>query len=199
VNCLAKVEDKSKCFPSSASVELRSGATKRMDQVEVGDVVRVSTTEFSAVFMWTHRDPSYTAGNYVKVTAANGRSLTAAAGHFVYASPGGSAAGRTATPIERIAVGDALFLADGVATQVVSSDRVAGSGLYNPQTLHGDVVVDGFHATCYTKAIEQPKLAHALLAPLRSLYKLTGIDFTPVFEAAAQFVPSASTAPKHEL
>jgi Hint module len=46
-------------------------------------------------------------------------------------------------------------------------------GLFNPQTLHGDVVVDGLRASSYTTAVE-PAVAHRLLWPLRVLFERTG-------------------------
>ena len=48
-------------------------------------------------------------------------------------------------------------------------------GLYNPHTLHGDVVVDGVLTSTYTGVVH-PALAHALLAPLRQLYS-AGLSF----------------------
>lgn len=52
--------------------------------------------------------------------------------------------------------------------------RVAGRGLYNPQTLHGDIVVDGMLVSTYTKTVP-PQGAHALLTPLRAVYKAVSI------------------------
>jgi hypothetical protein len=41
-------------------------------------------------------------------------------------------------------------------------------GLYNPHTMHGDIVVDGVHTSTYTDSVA-PALAHALLWPVRML------------------------------
>lgn len=42
-------------------------------------------------------------------------------------------------------------------------------GLYSPVTAHGDVVVDGVVASCYTTSV-RAQAAHAFLAPIRALF-----------------------------
>lgn len=48
-------EDDSVCFPGSATVQLVGGLAKRMEEVEIGDVVQVGANIFSKVFAFTHR------------------------------------------------------------------------------------------------------------------------------------------------
>jgi hypothetical protein len=62
-------------------------------------------------------------------------------------------------------------------TAVVSTTLVEATGLYNPQTIHGDIVVDGIVASTYTTAVD-PQVAHGLLAPLRVLYSWLSISIT---------------------
>ena len=57
------------------------------------------------------------------------------------------------------------------------------TGLYNPHTLHGDIVVDGVLTSTYTAAFS-PTLAHVALAPLRALYR-AGVDIFKVDVGAA--------------
>jgi hypothetical protein len=54
-------------------------------------------------------------------------------------------------------------------------ELVRGVGLYNPQTLHGDIVVDGVRASTYTEAVD-PVFAHAVLAPVRAVYRWFGVE-----------------------
>lgn len=57
----------------------------------------------------------------------------------------------------------------GIEDDIVSIERVTEIGLHNPQTLDGNIVVNGIVATTYTEAI-LPPIAEALLAPVRASY-----------------------------
>jgi hypothetical protein len=70
---------------------------------------------------------------------------------------------------ETVKVGNLLRLSCGRTSVVEHVEVEVGTGLYNPQTLHGDIVVSGIVASTYTAAVE-PSTAHVLLAPLRSLF-----------------------------
>lgn len=56
---------------------------------------------------------------------------------------------------------------DGSLLTVAGVKSGTGRGLYNPQTLHGDIVVDGVVVSTYTESVEMG-MAHALLAPIRA-------------------------------
>eukprot|EP00168_Porphyra_purpurea_P003564 TRINITY_DN1416_c0_g1_i3.p2 TRINITY_DN1416_c0_g1~~TRINITY_DN1416_c0_g1_i3.p2 ORF type:complete len:176 (-),score=81.08 TRINITY_DN1416_c0_g1_i3:183-671(-) len=161
-----------------------------MADVALGDRVRVSATAFSPVFLFTHRVADGRRA-FVRLSTAAGASLTATAGHYVYANGRRTAAGA-------VRVGDRLELVDGGATctVVTATARVAGMGLYNPQTLHGDIVVNGLRASTYTTAVE-PGVASALLAPLRALFRVAGVTTTALDGGAdrlAALLPSGAAA-----
>lgn len=145
-------------------MELRDGRVKRMDNVDVGDFVHVGLGEFSEVFMFTHRSEKH-AGEFVTLQTKAGK-LSVTRGHFVHSSQGVIA-------VETLEVGDAVVLADGAFVRVNEISTEIRRGLYNPQTLHGDVVVNGFLATTYTVAMK-PRAAQSLLVPLRALYRVCG-------------------------
>lgn len=67
--------------------------------------------------------------------------------------------------------GDHLIAAhDGSPLPVTEVDFVRyDGGLYNPQTVDGDLVVDGIVVSTYTTAVE-PNMAHALLTPVRAMF-----------------------------
>lgn len=94
----------------------------------------------------------------------------------------------------RIRVGDGLETAAGVASRVTQTSREYGSGLYNPQTLDGEIVVDGILASTYTTAVA-PATAHAWLAPVRLMYQMCGL-YTTSFDRGAddlvKFLPRGS-------
>ena len=58
-----------------------------------------------------------------------------------------------------------------VPLQVASVSSVWADGLYNPHTMHGDIVVDGIQTSTYTSDID-PTLAHAALWPVRMLHSM---------------------------
>jgi Hint module len=161
----------SSCFPASATVEHESGRFVRMDALEVGDRVRVgpgsSRDSFSDVFMFTHRAPD-SMHSFVRISTASGDVLTVSDGHYIYIDGALVLAG-SATP------GNIVELNSGDATIIVAAARVSDRGLYNPQTAHGDIVVNNVRASTYTSAVA-PSIAHICLAPLRALYSLTGFS-----------------------
>lgn len=164
------------CFPGDATTELADGRVVVMADLKVGDVVRVaagdSPAAFSAVFLFTHKIPT-SPRTFVRLTTASGARLDASAGHYVYAN------GRLVAA-SAVAVGDTLQVATPTGwadSTVKATRRVTASGLYNPQTLHGDIVVGGVRVSTYTTAV-QPTVASALLAPLRAVYRTTGRSMT---------------------
>lgn len=152
------------CFPADATVIRADGARIRMDQLRVGDSVAVGAGSFSPVFMWTHYDAS-TVSVFIRARTADSRTLVVSPGHFVYANG-------VLMDAKDLNVGDRLRGADGFDdAEIVSVDTVIAKGLYNPQTTHGDIVVDGFVTSTYTTFVP-PQAAHALLTPLRSVVSL---------------------------
>lgn len=155
------------CFPAHATVRLADGSSIRMDQLQVGQSVAVSparSTESrltSDVFLFSHRDSGIQT-RFLSLITESGHKLTVSPGHYVYIN-GHLAAALSAR------VGDKLLLADGSASSIVRVTSEMHLGLYNPQTIHGDIIVDGVVVSTYTTAV-QPSVASLLLAPARALY-----------------------------
>ena len=169
-------DDDSVCFPASAEVELDTGRTVTMDQLAIGDNVRVSANTFSRVFLFTHKIATGSF-DFVKLTTASAASLTVTRSHYVYVNGKMTAAGA-------VKLGDKLELIGAAKCDVVTAiSPVTETGLYNPQTLHGDIVVNGIRASTFTMAVE-PRVASALLAPLRALFRATGVS-TSVLDAGS--------------
>jgi hypothetical protein len=162
----------SKCFAADATVLLESGETRRMEELAVGDRVLAAGGSFTDVFMFTHKR---SAGfhEFVELTAAS-RSVYLTPGHYIPLADGRLVAAAA------VRVGDGLLLGDGTAVAVARSRRVQRRGLYNPQTISGDIVVDGIVTSTYTRAVE-PMLAHTLLAPARAAFQWAGL-WTSLFE-----------------
>lgn len=161
------------CFPADATATLASGARVRMDELAIGDTVAVGGGRFSDVFAFTHADAA-AVSTFVELTvapiedtcSAHARALRLTPGHYLSVNGRLAAAGT-------VVVGDVLVRADGSTGVVTAVATRPGRGLYNPQTLHGDILVDGVVASTYTTAVE-PRLAAAALAPLRAAYALGG-------------------------
>lgn len=170
-------ENEASCFPSSATVQMESGVTKRMDSLAIGDRVHVGNGQYASIFMFTHK-MSGTISPFVVFQTESGASLSLTKGHYVYANDRLVAAGH-------VAIGDLLSLGDGSYSKVVTIDLKLDKGLYNPQTENGDIVVNGVLSSTFTTAVE-PSLAHAALAPLRFLSRF-GLSVT-VVESGAQSI-----------
>jgi hypothetical protein len=151
-----------------------------MDEVAIGDNIHVGVGEFSALYGFTHKDAAITS-SFLRVHTAAGATLTAAHGHYTYVNS-------DLLPMSSVQIRDMLTLASGEPSAAVAVETVVGLGLYNPQTMHGDVVIDGVLASTYTTALA-PGFGHAAMAPVRAIYVLLGMG-TSVFEQGA---PAAVT------
>ncbi len=170
------------CFPGNADVELKSGETIKMASLKIGDEVSIGNGQYSEVFMFTHRLPAMHT-EFLQVTTASGARLRLSAGHYLPVNGEYAAA-------DTVRVGDEVVLGDGVNSRVVRVDTVADVGLFNPQTRHGDIVVNGVRASTYTTAVE-PKAAHALLAPVRAVFARFGLAMTAL-ESGSQTLANAA-------
>lgn len=154
----------SECFPSSASVLLQDGRVKRMDELRIGDSVQTGREEFSPIFAWTHQSEG-AVSTFVSVKHATSQhSFKVTPNHFVYKKGGELVLARD------LRIGDVLVAGDGSASEIETIEWISERGLYNPQTVQGDIVVDGITASTYTLAV-QPMMAHAMLSPVRAVFK----------------------------
>jgi Hint module len=136
-----------------------------MSELAVGDYVQVGPAQFSEVFMFTHKvsDGFYA---FLRIATDDGPAITLSSTHYLYVNT-------SLVPAETVLVGDTLTLAEGRQSTVIQIDKLEQLGLFNPQTLQGNIVVDGILASTYTTAIT-PVVAHASLQALRSIYRATG-------------------------
>jgi len=140
---------------------------KRMDELQVGDRVRVGANTFSDVYFFGHKLQS-SAGqlfDFVQIVLANGKSIVLSHSHMVLVN------GVKMQAAGLVRIGDQLLdVSNKVLVDVVATQNVRKPGLFNPHTLQGDIVVNGIQASSYTNVVN-PKLAHMLLAPERVLYR----------------------------
>lgn len=131
-----------------------------MDNIDIGDVVFVGEGQTSKVVGFTHSD-RHAISKFVRFTTDSGKVLEVTSTHFVYTQRGLEPAGK-------LTKSDFLQLEEGRMTKVIAIDSVLARGLFNPHTVSGDIVVNGFVTSTYTTAVN-PSIAHALLAPIRVL------------------------------
>mmetsp|Transcript_11070 Transcript_11070/g.20016 ORF Transcript_11070/g.20016 Transcript_11070/m.20016 type:complete len:386 (-) Transcript_11070:1117-2274(-) len=159
------------CFPSHSTVELiaksdaESNRKIRMDEVEVGMHVRSDELgSVSEVYFFSHREKN-SVSKFVKIEGSLGNEIVMSESHYLFVNNRLKAAGE-------VVIGDRILLESGDQDSVVSVLKSAYyKGLYNPHTISGTIVVNGVVASCYTQTFP-PKIAHALMAPLRLLYRL---------------------------
>lgn len=140
---------------------------KRIDKVSIGDFLQVGARKYSRVFMFGH-NVAGVRKEFVTLSTVGGEQLSLTAGHYIYANGALVAAGS-------VRVGDILSLGTGTAAIVDAVGNKIGEGLYNPHTIDGDIVGNGYIASTHTTAL-RPDFSHAILAPLRAL-NWFGISF----------------------
>lgn len=161
------------CFPAGGKVETETGQKLRMDTLQVGERVLVDAQHsvrgvvraFSEVFAFTHSDAGAVHA-FTQLTTETNLTVELTPGHYIYAN-------KKAVPAGAVREGD--WLMDGVEGRMARVKKVrtvVRRGLYNPQTFHGNLVVDGVVATTYSSAFYDMGAAHALLAPVRFLQQL---------------------------
>eukprot|EP00177_Eucheuma_denticulatum_P008134 GFKZ01014816.1.p1 GENE.GFKZ01014816.1~~GFKZ01014816.1.p1 ORF type:complete len:1116 (+),score=156.73 GFKZ01014816.1:281-3628(+) len=181
-------DDEPVCFPSMARLQLASGTLVEIRDVEAGQDVHVGGGTVSPIFLFTHKQADVVRP-FVRITTQTDHQVTLSGGHYIYAN------GRI-TVAKAVRVGDILETTDGKSV-VVRTEMVRLPGLYAPHTIHGDLMVDGVRVSGYSKALH-PRLAHALLAPIRLLVSFTHLKeplgglFYNGAENIARVLPSGS-------
>lgn len=170
------ISRKSACLHGDGKVVLKSGMEKSVRDLLVGDTVLVGQGTYSRVFLFTHRDENESAV-FIRIKASDERNrsftVTVTTMHYLYTDRGLVQAGQ-------VTVRDRILHANGPWISVVHVFRFKDRGIFNPQTLHGDIVVNGIRLSTFTSTIEA-NTAHSLLAPLRAVYVACGIHLSALF------------------
>lgn len=191
------------CFPGDAQVILEGGATKQMSELHPGDRVLASSTTdgallYSPVLSFLDRQPNVTKIFYIIGTNA-GLNITLTAAHLIFVTdctggprepkweeeplsgsireggPSWEAGLRTVFASE-VQPGQCVLTSQGKVgslSVVTFVEEQRSAGLYAPLTQHGSIVVNGVLASCYA-VVDNHRLAHWVLAPLRFFYSLMG-------------------------
>jgi hypothetical protein len=195
----------SECFPADAVVTtVRHGAT-RISALKIGDKVLAArpdgSTFFDDVYMFGHKDTT-TAARFVRLETAGGAALRLTSDHHLFVIRGGE---RRGVPASQALVGDLVHVEGRLGASqleaIVAKSLVAGTGLFNPYTLSGSIVVDGVAASCHSSSaldgvfrlmgVSVPDGYQAVFAPLRAMYRALGADRMASIEFIIDAVASA--------
>lgn len=167
INDVDTETDTASCFPASATAQVERRGVVRMDELEIGDRVLTGIDEhgqqsFSEVFFFSHQDKTVIS-TFLRIRTFNHRMLEVTPSHYLYVNGSLSTA-------KTVRVGDIIDFSNGTVTRVERVEHSRRQGLFNPQTIHGNIVVNGVRISTYTSAV-QPVVANALLTPFRALHQ----------------------------
>jgi hypothetical protein len=152
------------CFPAEATVVLKDGTMKKMADLAIGDHIQISADgECSEVYLFTHALPTAEA-NFLTFTLESGITLSLTPCHYIYVNG-------TLMSAERAAVGDTVESTSSKSDRIKEITLERKQGLYNPHTLTGDIMVNNVRTSTYTHILPAG-MAHAILEPVRFLYKI---------------------------
>lgn len=156
-------DDGDVCFPSSATVQLDTGARIAMSLLRVGDKVLVEDGKYSEVFLFTHHTNAVRS-RFIGIKVATGDELVLSPMHYIPVRRQLKAAHATTR-------GDIVTLGNGSETYITEKRELHMWGLHNPQTMDGTIVVNGILASTFTQIV-RPSTAMGLLAPIKFWYNL---------------------------
>lgn len=164
-------DDGSVCFPACATVLDDKNRIVQMMHLRLGDRVQVSASgQTSPIISFSHHDHEiWTTVSTIHVSGPPGdlgsnRTILSASRSHLLRLPDGSM-----HPIGALRRGDSVLLSGGHIGRIERTSSKLAKGLYSPVTAHGDIVVNGIVATCYTTSL-RAEVAHALLVPVRALF-----------------------------
>jgi Hint module len=140
------------CFAGTTTVETRDQGRVALQDVSVGDYVKVSADgRYEPIYGYAHYNPQAIVPSYVQITTTasssststtttNARQLQVSSNHLLQLQDG------TFRPAGAIPVG-AVF-ANGVVV-TATQDGIRSTGIYAPYTPSGTIMVDGVPASCY--------------------------------------------------
>lgn len=178
------------CFPASSTVQDENARVVTMSELRVGQRVVVGWHRgkevYSAVISFSHHD-AQTRARFTRIWVSRGlcgqgimgmtnvTELTASRGHFIRMANGELRAMGTLKVGELVKVTACRGWEGGTVGRVEGVESVWEKGLYSPVTTHGDIVVGGVVASCYTTSV-RVGAAHGLLTPVRWGFRLlTGV------------------------
>jgi len=151
------------CFPSSSTVMTETGIPKRMDELNIGDSIQVHDGSFEKVYAFGAHMTTDAKTTMVSIATESGKTISLSPSHWTYVSVDGV---QTAVQAMNVREGQSVYAADGTLDLVEKVSTSTMSGLFNPMTASGTIVVDGVVASCYAGK-SHPDYLHMLTTPAR--------------------------------
>jgi len=133
----------STCFAGSESIQLDSGSTKLLSDVQIGDRVMVSKsngmTSFSEVIMIPHQKNNVQA-MFTHISTKNGRDIQLTPNHLILSGTCNDATAFSLIAADQVKVGNCLVTIDGT-DEIISTEKVLGTGVYTIVTMSKDLLV----------------------------------------------------------
>jgi hypothetical protein len=165
------------CFPANARIQLETGISTSMKDLQVGDKVQTIDTStnqiiYTDVIAFLHKEN--TEGLYHVVKTEDGKQVVLSARHLIYSAKTNRSEAISVVFAEDIIPGDFVRVSgQGNAFKRVSSvSSLMDSGVYAPMTRHGTLLVNGVLVSCYAHWWSHD-IAHKVMAPLRIWYDIT--------------------------
>mmetsp|Transcript_21620 Transcript_21620/g.32740 ORF Transcript_21620/g.32740 Transcript_21620/m.32740 type:complete len:698 (+) Transcript_21620:73-2166(+) len=131
------------CFSGSSTVEVENVGEVKMEDLTIGDSVRVSNNKFEPIYSFGHKSSSSTS-EYLRIsTEGSAAALEISPDHMV-AMEGGRH-----VPASLVKKGDMLLTVTDELAAVTSIKNVVRKGAFAPFTASGNIVVNGIVASNY--------------------------------------------------
>ena len=139
---ISSKEVASLCFSGQMTVELEDKSTVRLQDVKVGDKVKVDENKFEPIYGFGHADSNVVA-EYLDLQLSNGRHLEVSADHLLFVGD------KTIKPASILRVGNELLVPTEGSVKIDSIRKVRRTGVYAPFTYSGTIVVNGVKSSTY--------------------------------------------------
>jgi hypothetical protein len=171
------------CFSSRAIVEVEGKGKVSMEQLQIGDHVRVDEKHFERVYSFGHKSKTEI-GSYLQIFADDLKDpLEISRDHMLFVN---IQKNKMAVPASTIKTGDFLVMSSGTLSLVKKVSTVERRGAFAPFTMSGKIVVNGVVSSSYVSLqgtdnvmIGNTKtplgshfIAHLLTTPLRIAARL---------------------------
>lgn len=128
------------CFPGDTHCEVEGQGRVLMQDIKLGDKVRVDGNKYEPVYSFGHKNVDAET-EYVRIITT-GPPLEISKDHLLFVN------GRT-LPAESVKIGDKLVLAEGESVKVKSLRYVRKRGAYAPFTPSGTIIVNDVKASSF--------------------------------------------------
>uniref|UniRef100_A0A914WP11 Hint domain-containing protein n=1 Tax=Plectus sambesii TaxID=2011161 RepID=A0A914WP11_9BILA len=159
------------CFSADSLLVTKTGQTKRMDELKIGDEILSTAFGQQAVFVsvesFLHRLP-HTKTQFLRIETSDGSVIKLTKQHIIFVIKGNKEKFLAAQDVK---VGDQLLQRDGKAFSpilVTNLTMVEEIGAFAPMTSNGLLVVNGMLASCHS-VNKMLSLQHTFLGFMRRL------------------------------